>query len=173
MVPLCSPASRSAITPVFCLSHLISFCHPAPRSFFFHHPPYFFPSLFFVLFIGALHSSRHVSLLCFYPSSCRSLNPLSFALLGPSSLPVSLPALLELFPRAAPFPPTPLCFPHSPWFISSLLSFPFIPLPPFFVLHAAQSLSTNTFLSQSYTFPTIFPLASTVFPCTFLLLLLL
>lgn len=81
MVPLYPPASRSAITPVFCLSHLISFCHLCAGLFFPSSSYFFLPRS--RLFIGALHSARHVSLLCFYPSSCRSLNPLSFALLGP------------------------------------------------------------------------------------------
>lgn len=85
MAPLCAPASCSAITPVFCLSHLISFCHlrTGPGSFF-HHPP-----ISFSHFIGAVHCTLHVSLPLFYPSSCRSLNPshlLSQALIPPAFL---------------------------------------------------------------------------------------
>lgn len=81
MVPLHPPASCSAIIPVFCLSYLISFCHLWAGLFFPSSSYFFLPRS--RLFIGALHFSRHVSPLCFYPSSCRSLNPLSFALLGP------------------------------------------------------------------------------------------
>ena len=128
MVPLYPPASRSAITPVFCLSHLISFCHLCaglffPSSLLFLSSP--FLALLLVLCIAPVmfHSSvsihLHVALLI--PSH----------LLSPALIPpVSLPALPEPFPRAAPFPPTPLRFPHSSWFISSPLSVPFIPLPP-------------------------------------------
>lgn len=123
MVPLYPSASRTAITPVFCLSHLISFCHLCARLFFPSSPSIsFLPvlMLLLVLYIPPVmfHSSisihLHVALLI--PSHL-----LSSALIPP----VSLPALLELFPSAVPFPPTlcvslilpdsfPLCYPfHS------------------------------------------------------------
>lgn len=103
MVPLYLSASHSAITPVFCLSHLISFCHFFAVGSFFHHPPspYFYPRCS-CAFIGALYSTRHVSLPHFYPSSRRSLNPLSFAPFCPSPLPVF--SLLEPSLRTVPFP---------------------------------------------------------------------
>lgn len=91
---------------------------------FFHHPPIsFFPVLAFllalyippVMFHSSVSIHLHVALLI--PSHL-----LSSALIPP----VSLLALPELFPCGVPFPPTPLCFPHSSWFISSLLSVPFI-----------------------------------------------
>lgn len=96
MVPLSPPTSRSAITPVFCLSHLISFCHLCAGALFPITPPVPFSLPLFPAFYGALHSTCHVSLLRFYPSSCRSLNPLSFALPGPFFL-LSLPVLAERF----------------------------------------------------------------------------
>lgn len=138
MVPLYPPASRSAITPVFCLSHLISFCHLCAGLFFPSSPYFFAPRS--CLFIGALHSTRHVSLLHFYPSSCRSLNPLSFALLCPHPSRFSSCSPEATF-ACSPFPPTlpvslilpdsfPICYP----FHSSL--------SPLFVPHTLPFLST-------------------------------
>lgn len=115
---------------------------------FFHHPPISsFPVLAFLLalYIPAVmfHSSVsiHLPVALLIPSHL-----LSSALIPP----VSLPALPEPFPCGVPFPPTPLCFPHSSWFISSLLSVPFMP--------CTFSLYRWLILSPSYTFATIFPL---------------
>lgn len=160
MVPLYPPASRSAITPVFCLSHLISFCHLC-AGLFFPSPPYFFAPRS-CLFIGALHSTRHVSLLHFYPSSCRSLNPLSFALLCPH------PSRFSSCSPEATFACSPIStysprFPHSSWFISYLLSVPFIPLSSICATYIAIPLHPLAQLSPSYTFLTVFPLTSQVF----------
>lgn len=160
MVPLYPPASRSAITPVFCLSHLISFCHLCAGLFFPSSPYFFAPRS--CLFIGALHSTRHVSLLHFYPSSCRSLNPLSFALLCPH------PSRFSSCSPEATFACCPIStysprFPHSSWFISYLLSVPFIPLSSICATYIAIPLYTLAQLSPSYTFPTVFPLTSQVF----------
>lgn len=158
MVPLYPPASRSAITPVFCLSHLISFCHLCTRLFF---------SIIFSpprsgAFIGALHSTRHVSLLRFHPSLCRSLNPLSFALLGPhpsrfsSCSPEAVSACCPISTYSSPFP---LFFLIH--FLSAISS---IHPPPSYLckVHHHPSLP-QAFLSPSYTFPTIIPLTSVVF----------
>lgn len=160
MVPLYPPASRSAITPVFCLSHLISFCHLCAGLFFPSSPYFFAPRS--CLFIGALHSTRHVSLLHFYPSSCRSLNPLSFALLCPH------PSRFSSCSPEATFACCPIStysprFPHSSWFISYLLSVPFIPLSSICATYIAIPLYPLAQLSPSYTFPTVFPLTSQVF----------
>lgn len=149
MVPLYPPASRSAITPVFCLSHLISFCHLCAGLFFPSSPYFFAPRS--CLFIGALHSTRHVSLLHFYPSSCRSLNPLSFALLCPH------PSRFSSCSPEATFACSPIStysprFPHSSWFISYLLSVPFIPLSSICATYIAIPLHPLAQLSPSYTF---------------------
>lgn len=105
MVPHYPPASRPAITPVFCLSHLISFCHLCNKLFLPHHSR---PCS--CTFIGRLPFTHHVSLPSFHPSLCRSLNPLSFALRGPHPARFS-----SRSPRAVsaavPFPPASLRFP--------------------------------------------------------------
>lgn len=119
MVPLSPP-----ITPALRLSRLISSCHLVRRVPFFFLPSstLFLPSPFlnppppFFYWRSTFQPS------CFTPLFLsifrRSLNPLSFALLGPSPPPppppppsVPLPALPETFPRAVPFPPTPRRFP--------------------------------------------------------------
>lgn len=97
----------------------------APGSFFpsfFSHPVL---ALLLVLYIPPVmfHFSVSIHL---YVALLIPSHLLSSALIPP----VSLPALLKPFPRAVPFPPTPLHFPYSSWFISSLPSVPFIPLPP-------------------------------------------
>lgn len=66
------PTWYHSVTPCAC-----SFPRPSAPII-----PYFFPPGPCV-FIGALRSTHHVSLPPFYPSSCRSLNPLSFAPLCP------------------------------------------------------------------------------------------
>lgn len=65
--PLLPPAPH--ITPVFCLSHLISFCHPCARLFF-HHPPLFLSSPFLlvrcippIMFHSSISIHLHVALL--------------------------------------------------------------------------------------------------------------
>lgn len=157
MVPHYPPASHSAITRVFCLSHLISFCHLCNKLFLSHH---FLPCS--CTFIGLLHFSHHVSLPSFHPSSCHSLNPFSFALLGPhphrfsSSSPRAVSA-------AVPFPPTPFRFP-SFFLIHFLFASGFIHPPhsylfllftsgfPFAILYLIpMSFVTFPIVTQSFT----------------------
>lgn len=121
MVPLHLPASRSTITPVFCLSHLISFCHLWARLFF-PSSPYFFPLFSHFYWCSAFHLS------CFSPPFHLHVTLLIPSHLLPSALiPPVFPflALSEPVPRAIPFPPNrcvsfippdsfPLCYPfHS------------------------------------------------------------
>lgn len=83
-------------------------------------------------FIGPLPFSHHVSLPCFHPSLCRSLNPLSFALFGPHPSHFSSCSLRAVF-AAVPFPPTGLRFP-SFFLIHFLPASGFIH-PPLFYLY--------------------------------------
>lgn len=103
---LLPPAPLSLL---FCLSHLISFCHLCTGLSF---SIIFFPNpalaLLLALYILPVmfHSSPsiHLSVALLIPSHL-----LGLALIPP----VSLPALPKPFTRAVPFPPAPLCFPHS------------------------------------------------------------
>lgn len=157
MVPLYTPASCSPITPVFCLPHLISFCHLCTRLFF----PSFFPPCSGA-FIGALHSTRHVSLPHFHPSLCHSLNPLSFALLGPHPSRFSF-CSPEAVSACCPISTYSSLFPLF-FLIHFLSAISSIHPPPFCLckIHHHPSLP-QAFLTSSYTFPTIIPLTSVVF----------
>lgn len=145
--PAAAAASCCAITPAFRPSHLISFCHlPAHagllfsphRSFFSPLPPHTFiptnplhctPARSFLFFFYWQHSTFWPS--CshrrrFHPSWCRSLNPPSFALLGPHP---------SCFSPAARFFPAALSHFHLLLSVSLVLpdSFPLppsLPLPP-------------------------------------------
>lgn len=122
-------ASRCAITSAFCPSHLISFCHLSGLLFslslshhFSHpsspHPPIpanpplaarrHAPSFFYWCSTFRPSCSRRRR---FHPSWCRSLNPPSFALLGPH--PSRFSPTTRFFRRAVPFPPAPRRFPCS------------------------------------------------------------
>lgn len=124
MVPRSPPASHSAITPVFCLSHLISFCHLCNKLSLCHHflPPVLALSLVFYLSPIMFHSpvSIHLYVALLIPSHL-----LSSALIPP----ISLPALPELFPQLSHFHLPLSVFLHSSWSISSLLVVSSIPLP--------------------------------------------
>lgn len=147
MVSLYPPASCSAITPVFCLSHLISFCHFCNKLFLSHHS-----APHSCAFIGALHSTCHVSPCRFHPSLCRSLNPLSFALLGlhPSRFSSCSPEAVSMCcPISTYCSPFPLILPDS-----FPLCYGFHPSPPYYLgkVHDHPSLP-QAFPSPSYTFP--------------------
>lgn len=120
---LCYHSCFLSIPPDIILSPPVPGSFPSPSAPIV---PRFFPPGC-CLFIGALHSTHHVSLPPFYPSSCRSLNPLSFAPLCPHPSRFSSSSLRVVF-HAVPFPPTLFSSP----FISSCLSVPFIP-PHLFV----------------------------------------
>lgn len=147
MVPLNPPASRSAIIPVFCLSHLIPFCHLGTRLFFsIIFPPHPVVMLLLRLYIQAImfHSfvSIHLYVALLIPSHL-----LSSALVPP----VSLPALLKQFPACcsisaypSPFPPF---FPIR--FLSAISS---IHPPPSFSCKVYHHSLPQAFPSPSYTF---------------------
>lgn len=105
-------------------------------------------------FIGALHSSRHVPTPCFHPSLCRSLNPLSFALLGPHPSRFSSRSPRAVSPRcpistySSPFP---LFFLIH--FLPAISSIQFPPPAPFvrLVQSTSPSLSTPGFLFSHLT----------------------
>lgn len=134
MVARSPPASCSAITRVFCLSHLISFCHLCNKLSLCHHfPPPLVLALSLVFPLSAIMFHSPV----FHPSLCRALNPRSFALLGPHPSHFS-----SCSPRAVsaavPFPPTALRFP-------SLFLIHFLPASGFIHPPSLQRTSPSLF----------------------------
>ena len=161
--------SLSALPPLAPLSLLFSvyptWYHsvtPAPGSFFHHPPPYLFPPRF-GLFIGALHSTRHVSLPRFYPSSAALLIPshlLSSALVPPpppatirfsSCSPRAVSSRCPISTYSSPFPSFFLIH-----FLSAIRSIH--PSPLFYLCYIAVSLSISGFPITHSHFPHLYVL---------------